>query len=203
MEKKKESVLKKLAKEWGIIAAVIATLYFTGLHTEVIGTMQRALLWTGLMDAEQPGVTSTEGPYLNETDYNLRLENADGQQVSLKQFRGKVLFINIWASWCAPCIAEMPTIENLYEKVKDNPNIRFLMISQDADPQKARTFIENKSFTLPYYFLKSNLPSSLQSAYIPATYVVSQEGQIVYEKEGIADYSSEAFRQWFSELAGC
>lgn len=202
MNQTKDSALKKFFKEWGLVAAILALLYVTGLHTQVIGTMQRAVLWTGIMDAEQPQMTSAEGPYLNQTDFNLLLENAEGQPVSLKKFRSKVLFINVWTTWCAPCIAEMPTIAELYQHVKDNPNIRFLMISQDEDLQKAREFMHDKGFNLPYYFPKSRLPADLQSAYIPATYVISQDGQIVYQKEGMADYSSESFRQWLQKLAG-
>lgn len=202
MSKTKDSTLKKFFKEWSVIAAVIAILYVTGLHTEVIGTMQRALLWTGIMDAEQPEMTSAAGPYLSRHDFNLLLEDAKGQSVSLKEFQGDILFINMWATWCAPCIAEMPTIENLYQQMKGNPNIQFLMISQDRDPQKAHDFMEDKGFNLPYYFPKSALPDNLQSAYIPATYVISKEGKIVYKKEGIADYSSDSFQNWLNELAG-
>src|SRR5699024_4996885 len=61
----KKSGLKRTLLEWGGIAAVIAILYVTGLHTVVLGTMQRALMWTGLFDAEGPEVTSTDGPMLS------------------------------------------------------------------------------------------------------------------------------------------
>lgn len=203
MSKPKESTSKRLFKEWGIIAAVIVTLYATGLHTELIGTMQRALLWTGIMDAEQPEMTSADGPRLTRQDFNFMLKDAEGQSVSLKKYRGDVLFINMWATWCAPCIAEMPTIEALYQKLNDNPNIHFLMISQDKNPQKAHDFMKDKGFSLPYYFPGSAVPVKLQSAYIPATYVISKEGKIVYKKEGIADYSSDSFRKWLNELTGC
>lgn len=192
----KKSGFKRTLMEWGGIAAVFAILYFTGLHTEVLGTMQRAMLWTGLFDAEAEEVTTTEGPMLTENAYNMPLTTPEGKQIRLSEFKGKVLFVNVWASWCPPCVAEMPTIETLYNSVSDNQEIKFLLISMDDKQKDAKDFMEGKDFPMPYYFPDSGMPSVFQSPYIPATYVVSKEGQIIYNHGGIADYSSDSFRNW-------
>jgi thiol-disulfide isomerase/thioredoxin len=196
-----KSGLKRTILEWLGIGAVLLMLYATGWHTEVIGTMQRALLWTGLLDAETQIADTTDGAFLSEATYNLSLRTNSGDQFSLQDFEGKVLFINIWASWCPPCIAEMPTIETLYSEVADQQDIAFLLISVDEDQDKATAFMEGREFPMPYYFADTGLPSIFQSSYIPATYVISKEGQIVYKKEGIADYSSASFRNWMIELS--
>lgn len=195
------SGFRRLLLEWGGIAAVIAVLYFTGLHTEVLGTMQRAVLWTGLFDAEAETVDATDGPMLSEAAYGTRLTTAGGESLRLGELRGKVLFVNIWASWCAPCVAEMPTIQTLYDRVSGNENIRFLLISTDQRQEAAVRFMEDKDFSMPYYFPASGLPAQLRSSYIPATYVISRQGQIIYRREGIADYSSDSFRRWLLEQA--
>lgn len=200
-KKNKKSGLKRALLEWGGIAAVIGILYMTGLHTEVLGTMQRAMLWTGLFDAEGHEVTTTDGPMLTASAYNMSLKTPEGDQLRLGDFKGKVLFVNIWASWCPPCVAEMPTIETLYNEVSDNKNIKFLLVSLDEKPQKATDFMERKEFSMSYYFPASGLPRVFQSPYIPSTYVVSKEGQIIYKQEGIADYSSDAFREWLINQA--
>ncbi|HLR32259.1 MAG TPA: TlpA disulfide reductase family protein [Fodinibius sp.] len=197
----KKSGLKRTLLEWGGIAAVIAILYVTGLHTVVLGTMQRALLWTGLFDAEGPEVTSTDGPMLSNADYQLQLTTPEGEQQMLQDFQGKVLFINVWASWCPPCVAEMPTIKTLYNEVSDNENIKFLLISLDEEPEKATHFMESRDFSMPYYFPTSGMPKVFHSPYIPSTYVVSKEGQIIYKQEGIADFSSDSFRDWLVKQA--
>ncbi|MCW9708687.1 TlpA family protein disulfide reductase [Fodinibius salsisoli] len=199
--KKSKTGLKRTILEWMGIGAVLIVLYATGLHTEVIGTMQRALLWTGLLDAETQTVNTTDGPLLSEATYNLPLTNSDGEELRLQHFKGKVLFINIWASWCPPCVAEMPTIESLYTAVQDHKNIAFLLISVDEDQSKATAFMEGKEFPMPYYFPDAGLPSIFQSPYIPATYVISKGGKLVYKKEGIADYSSASFRNWMIQLS--
>lgn len=192
----KKSGFKRTLMEWGGIAAVFAILYFTGLHTEVLGTMQRTMLWTGLFDAETEEVTTTDGPMLTENAYDMPLTTPEGKQIRLSDFKGNVLFVNVWASWCPPCVAEMPTIETLYNFVSKNENIKFLLISLDEKQKSAKDFMEGKDFSMPYYFPTSGMPRVFQSSYIPSTYVVSQKGQVIYKREGIADYSSEEFRKW-------
>lgn len=196
-----KSSWKRSVIEWTVIGSVAALLYFTGLHTEVIGTLQRAMLWTGFFDADTSNIATTEGPHLDSRDYNFALEDSDGTQISLGDLEGQVLFVNIWASWCPPCVAEMPTIETLYEAVGDHPKIKFILLSMDQNREKAVNFMQNKDFAMPYHFPRSRLPNKLQSQYLPTTYVISKDGQIVYKKEGIADYSSPNFAQWMRELA--
>lgn len=192
----KQTEFKRTLMEWGGIAAVFVTLYFTGLHTEVLGTMQRALLWTGLFDAEGQQVTTTNGPMLSKRDYQLQLVTPEGKQQTLKDFKGNLLFINVWASWCPPCVAEMPTIETLYKNVGSHDNIKFILLSMDKNSQKAVDFMESKEFPMPYYFPASGLPNEFRSQYLPTTYIISKEGQVIYKKEGIADYSSDSFKNW-------
>ncbi len=197
----KKSALKKSLIEWSIIGSVIGLLYITGLHTEVLGTMQRAMLWTGFFDADTTEIATTEGAKLSDSDYLFAMQTKDGKTASLSDFRGEVVFINVWASWCPPCVAEMPTIETLYENVAGQPKIRFILLSLDDDRPKAVDFMEDRDFSLPYYFPASALPEAFRSQYLPTTYVLSKEGQIVYKKEGIADYSSPNFARWLMGLA--
>lgn len=198
---KEQSTWKRTLTEWGVIGTVAAVIYFTGYHTEVIGTMQRAMLWTGFFNADTSEIATTDGPVLSAADYDFSMENANGKIISLNDFRGDVVFVNVWASWCPPCVAEMPTIETLRENVSSNDNIRFILLSLDEERQKAVEFMENKDFDLPYYFPASGLPDEFLSEYLPTTYVISKKGQVVYKQEGIADYSSANFAQWMRELA--
>lgn len=196
----KTSKLKKNLIEWVVIGGVIAILYFTGLHTQVLGTMQSAMLFTGFFDAK-PDVTQTDGPLLSNQDYHFTMETSKGEELILSEFEGSVTFVNVWASWCPPCIAEMPTIETLYRDLQDRENIRFILLSMDEERDRAVNFIEGKDFSLPYQFPESPLPVAMRSGVLPTTYVISKEGQIVYKKQGVADYSSPVFRDWLIELS--
>jgi thiol-disulfide isomerase/thioredoxin len=200
-QENKNTGWKRSLIEWGVIFAVGAMLYATGWHTEVLGTLQRGMLWTGLFDADTSQIDNIDGPMLSDRDFQFQMENTDGETISLSDFRGDVVFVNVWASWCPPCVAEMPTIETLYENVSQQENIRFILLSMDEERQKAIDFMEGKEFSMPYYFPAAGLPAEFRSQYLPTTYIISKEGQVIYKKEGIADYSSTNFAQWMVELA--
>ncbi len=200
-DQKKQSGWKRSLIEWGVIFAVGAILYATGWHTEVLGTLQRGMLWTGFFDADTSQIENIEGPFLSDSDYRFTMETTNGKTVSLNHYRGDVVFVNVWASWCPPCVAEMPTIQTLYKNVGGQENIRFILLSMDEQHQKAINFMERKEFPMPYYFPASSIPTQFRSQYLPTTYIISKEGQVVYKKEGIADYSSTNFAQWMIELA--
>ncbi|MCH2448509.1 MAG: TlpA family protein disulfide reductase [Gracilimonas sp.] len=145
--------------------------------------MWRVLLWAGLFNAEGTEVAEALCPMLSEQAYHLVLNTPEGEQLRLEQFKDNALFINIQAFWCPLCVVEMPTIQKLHVDVSKNDNIRFLMISLDENQEKARKFMEGKDFSIPYYFPVSGLPKIFQSPYIPSTFVISKERQVVYKQE--------------------
>ena len=93
---------KKEVKSWAAILAVFAFLYFTGLIPVIQGALQSVLLATGLMKP------SIEVPDLTDQKFDYRGQFTDfkGNTIDLQAYRGKTLFINLWASWCGPCRAE-------------------------------------------------------------------------------------------------
>ncbi len=185
----------KQAKEWGIIAAVFLILYLTGLHTQVAAFAQRVVLSTGLMTASELPVEER-----SEASYNFQLKSlTDGSTLNFEEYKGKVVFVNLWATWCAPCIAEMPSIQKLYDKV-DSDDIKFVMISLDNSESKARKFVAKKGFTFPTYAKPPSLPKVYQTASIPTTFVISKEGQIVSRKVGMANYDKKSFLNFLTKL---
>lgn len=188
---KKRRSFKRELIEWGCILGVIGILYFSGLHVPVIGNLQRVLLWTGLMtpDTELP-----ENQY-RAANYNIPLLSLDGTDSTLEEFEGKTIFLNFWATWCPPCIAEMPNIQALYKSVESD-SIQFVMVSLDEDHQKARNYLERKEYTFPVYFLNGRKPGTYSSSVVPTTYVISPDGKIVTERRGMADYNTSGFKEF-------
>lgn len=191
MEKKK----KRELIEWAVIVGVMVTLYLTGLHTEVIGTIQRGVLATGILSPSQPD----EIPVLKNTDYQFQLEDLQGNLSSFSDLKGKTVFVNLWATWCPPCIAEMPEIQSLYEDTSSE-KIVFVMISLDDDKEKPKKFISRKEYTFPVYTLVSGLPKVFHSQSIPTTFVISPEGKLVVQQYGMASYDTEGFREMLRNL---
>jgi thiol-disulfide isomerase/thioredoxin len=196
----KRTGVRRSIYEWVGIIVVAGALYLTGLHVEVIGTLQRVMLWTGIFNAKVD-VEMTDGPFLTDNDYNFTFTTSGGETVRLADYRGDVIFVNVWASWCPPCVAEMPTIEKLHNNLQEHQNIRFLMLTVDEEPERAVRFMEGRGFSMPYHFPLSQLPHALRGSVLPTTWVISREGQVVYRREGIADYSNRNFRNWMIGLS--
>lgn len=187
--------VKKELIEWGLILMVGIILYTTGTLGEVVGHAQEALLWTGIL---QPNIHEKSTPSAN---YDVPLISLDGERTTLDAFRGKVIFLNFWATWCPPCIAEMPFINKLYNQVGHNKNIVFVMISEDDNMQKARTFIKNKGFKFPVYMLAGPLPQEFRSDEIPTTFIISPQGKIVVHHKGMSNYDTSSFKTFLTKLA--
>lgn len=191
----KKSSLRKELIQWGIIFMIGAGLYATGYHTEVIGKVQSVLLYTGILQPD----TDASIMHGNRADYNMPLLTLDGERTSLSEFEGKTIFMNLWATWCPPCIAEMPNIQRLYDDI-DNENIVFVMASLDQDAQKAWDFVERKGFTFPVYSVLAK-PRVYDSSVVPTTYVISPQGDIVMEHQGMAKYDTDDFKQFLTAVS--
>lgn len=189
--------IKKEIREWGVFIAIIGVLYFTGLYTEVAAFAQRVVLTSGLITPN----TEIEDTIKGKLDYNFKLIDFEGNIIPMDNFKNKVIFINEWATWCAPCIAEMPSIQNLYNEIGDNENIVFVMLSMEENKKKIEKFINKKGFTFPVYGVASELPDVLKSSSIPTTFVVSKSGEIISKKVGMAKYDTEKFKAFLLEEA--
>jgi len=178
--------------EWVVLISAFGILYITGLHTEVLGQLQRAILATGIISP------SVEEQSEIVADYNLRLMDSDGNMLDISTLKGKTIFMNYWATWCPPCIAEMPNINQLHADIKNE--VEFLMISLDDEPKKAIEFVKKKEYGFPIYFLASPKPSVYSSNAIPSTYVISPDGKIVVSHSGMAKYNSDSFKEYILSL---
>jgi thiol-disulfide isomerase/thioredoxin len=114
------------------------------------------------------------------------LVDCNNKPVSLSAFKGKVVFINNWASWCPPCIAEMPSIQQLKTKLKSE-DIVFVMVSFDENHDKATAFMKKKGYDFDIYYPGNKYPYATES--IPATFVLDKTGKVVIEHTGMADYA--------------
>ncbi|SMO63858.1 TlpA family protein disulfide reductase [Gracilimonas mengyeensis] len=191
----KKTALKKELIQWAVILLVAAGLYATGYHAEVIGRLQSVLLYTGILQPD----TDASIVHGQTADYNMPLLTLDGDRTSLAEFEGKTIFLNFWATWCPPCIAEMPNIQSLYEKVHSK-DIVFVMASLDEEPQKARDFVARKGFTFPVYSVLSK-PRSYDSSVVPTTYVIAPDGSIMMEHQGMAKYDTKEFTEFLKAIS--
>lgn len=128
---------------------------------------------------------------------DLPVTTANGQALSLASFRGKKVFVNLWATWCGPCREEIPSIQRLQAKV-DSSKTAFVMLSLDDNFEQAVKYASNNKMTLPVYAAAAALPSLFQVQGIPVTYVFNEDGELIYRKDGAFNYDTP----YFTDLLG-
>ncbi|UGU15034.1 TlpA family protein disulfide reductase [Sinomicrobium kalidii] len=133
----------------------------------------------------------------NIGNYNWNLRSLEGEVYDFNTARDKVVLINFWASWCPPCIAEMPDMQRLYKQYGNK--MVFLFVTGE-EPEKVKTFLKEKNWALPVYFPVSKVPEKLFSESIPATWVIDKEGNIVIRKKGTANWDSAKVKNILDRL---
>src|SRR5688500_8809908 len=148
VKNQKVTTILKALKPWLAVAALLIILRYTGAISGISFLTQSALFETGLMDY-RPNESETAAASF---DYDFVLKDLKGNLVDVTQFKDKVIFLNLWATWCGPCRVEMPSIQNLYETV-DKEEVVFIMLSLDSDETqpKISKYLEDKGFSFPVY----------------------------------------------------
>ena len=181
---------------WLFVVFIASMLIFPGVKAGAI----RGLMTVGFFQPKIPvteentGTSKTAGP-------SLFLSDIKGQTLDLADLKGKVLFINFWATWCPPCIAEMPSIESLYSKFKNNKEVVFLMIDADNNPVKSIDFMKKNGWTLPVFFPAGNIYGDYFTGTLPTTVIIDKNGVITFKHSGTADYSNPKFENYLEELS--
>ena len=185
------TVLKPLA--WGVVVFV---LYLSGALQQLGSFAQTAVIHSGLVNASAAGNSKT--PF----DYNFTLKDLSGKKMEFKDLQGKVIFLNLWATWCGPCRSEMAAIQKLYEGI-DKDKVSFVMLSLDKDEhvEKVKAYISSRSFTFPVYMPSGYLAEHLQVPSIPTTFVISKEGIVDLKEVGMKNYNTAKFKKYLENLA--
>ena len=123
-------------------------------------------------------------------DYDWRLKNADWDFFNFERSKGKVVFINFWATWKLPSEAELKGVEALYEDYGDRVDF-YIITNEEREP--VERFMRRTGYAFPVTYLivgdKAALPYE-----VPSTYLIDRDGRIVIEREGIADWDSKRVR---------
>lgn len=145
-------------------------------------------------DIPKAGEKSVPAPQMQVQDIN-------GKVTDLQQLKGKVVFINFWATWCPPCLAELPSINALYQKVKNNPDIVFLAVDVDNNLQKSTQFLHNKGYSFNVFGGSAvQVTDRLYENGIPTTLVIDKKGNIVFNHFNRANYNDDKFLQFMLGL---
>ena len=117
----------------------------------------------------------------------------------MEEFRGKVIFFNQWATWCMPCVMEMPSIDRLYRSV-DPQEVAFVIVTSE-DAGTVRDFVDGKEWGMPIYVV-DEVPDDLVNEIIPYTMIVHPEGRIAFAHQGAGNYDTDSAREFLNALTG-
>lgn len=176
-----------------IFIVLIVGMLFPSSRMFIISNFQRITMWG-------PSELSNEKQVqLADEAYNWQLQDSQGNQHVLAEFKGKVIFINLWATWCPPCVAEMPSIDELYAHYKDNPNIVFLLVTNEKRGT-IDEFLIKRNFNFPIYSSLTRNPQEFFSETIPATFVVDKNGRVVMKEQRAKKWHGESTIEFLDKL---
>ncbi|WP_018613978.1 TlpA family protein disulfide reductase [Segetibacter koreensis] len=158
--------------------------------------VMQQLLSTGVFNAD----IKKEGMANASSNTTFSFTNAQGVEASTASLKGKVVFVNFWASWCPPCRAEMPSLNELYKKLKDDNRFFFLFMNEDDDKMKAKQYLDKNRFNIPLFSRSGYVPTEIFSGTLPTTIVLNKEGKIVLQHTGMAGYNTDEFIRQLKEL---
>jgi peroxiredoxin len=186
---KMESPAPPQRRSWGVTLLWLAPVVFL-LAVVLYGIVTRP-----------PAAPDEPAPQVGQLMPDFTLPDLQGKKVQLSALRGKVVFINIWATWCPPCIEEMPTMQRLYSQLHDR-GLEILAISIDAlGAQVVGPFMQQYQLTFPALLDPAGSIERLyQTGGVPESFVVDKQGRLVEKVVGPRDWAHPQVIVMFERL---
>jgi peroxiredoxin len=147
---------------------------------------------------EELGIQRLEGTQAPD----FTLEEINGQTLSLSDFKGKVVFLNFWATWCHPCKAEMPAMEQLYRRFKKR-GLVVVAVNHYEKKGKVMRFIDEGGYTFPVPLDREGAVSrKYRVSFLPVTFIIDRAGKLAGQVVGMRQWDSASAFKFFEELVG-
>lgn len=131
------------------------------------------------------------------SNYFWDLRDNNGKVFHFEDARGKIILVNFWATWCPPCIAEMPSLHDLYSTYKDK--VEFVFVTND-ERTVINKFLSKNDYTFKVYHPVNQYPDAFDVSSIPRTFLIDKKGRIIIDKTGAANWNSETVRKTIDAL---
>lgn len=173
----------------------------------VLGFAAAAILSTTLLSAGAVSAFEMQkfAPWTDAHTPTLVLKDLQGQPRNLRDFKGRVVIVNFWATWCGPCVAEMPSLQKLRERINAGaaePRIEVLAVNMAESPAKVKAFVQRLGVTFPVLLDgDEDAKDAWKVRFVPATFIVGADGRIRYSYFGDADWASDEIVARISAIA--
>jgi peroxiredoxin len=182
----------------GMAAGVAATLILLIVAAAGLAFAYPSLRKAAIAETEK----NLEAPPLPGTvqaDFNWQLTALDGTSLSLESLEGDVIFVTFWSPECPYCVAEMGSIQGLYEIIAED-GVRFVCATSDKYRAGVETFAEEYAVTVPLYTYEGGAPEVYKHRVTPAAFIIGRDGRIAWKHEGAAKWDDEVMVQYLRGL---
>ena len=132
---------------------------------------------------------------------NLVFKNYENKEISFLNFKGKVLLVNFWATWCAPCVKEMPSLDRLKSKINGNFDVIAVSVDRDGNEKVNEFFKENKINNLEKYFdIKNSLAKELDLFGLPTSFFIDKNGNLIGFYQGDMEWDNNTVIEFINHL---
>jgi peroxiredoxin len=193
--------MKKKTSFKFILPAIILLIMFTGVELHLFYNGFFAI--AGSRDQELERLFSNIGilkiPHISQP-VEIQLKDVFGNTVSLSDFRGKIVFLNFWATWCPPCVIEMPSMQKLHRRFKDKNFVMVAINSQETDAQVKSFFNKYKLSFTALLDSSAEVGAWFDVNAFPTTFVLDKKGRIIGRALGPREWDSQASVALFDYL---
>ena len=188
---KERSILQKAGDI--LFWVLIILLLIPGPRKAIMTTLNRAVLHVKAPRA----ISEEKRDQLTDLDYNWILAWGKNEPYYFSNLRDKVVIVNFWATWCPPCVAEMPELQSLYMKYGDR--VAFVLVSSE-EQEVVEAFMEKNKYLMPVFYMATQPPKALAFSGYPTTFIIARDGSIVSRKTGAVNWDSRATHRILDEL---
>ncbi|WP_336297174.1 TlpA family protein disulfide reductase [Sphingomonas sp. 7/4-4] len=180
------------------IALLLLAASLTGGCDRQSGQPQQANATNAAVEAAPAALDKVDRSHKGEAAPSFAFTDQKGRKVTLADFHGKPVLLNLWATWCAPCVKEMPTLDAL--AVREGDKLQVLTVSQDFEAAKVAPFFEKAKFRKLQPWHDPETAFSLQlGVNLPTTILYDSSGREVWRRQGDTDWTGDAAAKLIGE----
>mgnify|MGYP000219774570 CR=1 FL=1 len=181
-----------LKKNWLtlLLAAFLVSIF---VFPDFKAFIQRQILMKPSLEKVENEVT------FSAQELNLPLKGINVPDANLADFQGKIVFLNFWGTWCPPCRAEFPSVQQLYNTKKDQ--IQFVLIAMQDQEENIRKFLVENHYTTPVYIATGPISEKMLPQVFPTTFLIGKNGRILKKEEGASDWNSASVHQFLDSIS--
>ena len=176
--------------------------FFTGILTAIVLGIIGSVAFVKYAESTiADRLTAPELPKELKENFDFRYSTLTGETKYVSGLKGKVVFVNFWGTWCIPCVAEMPTIQKLYDSYRNDTDVVFVIASRLDNAAQIKAFAAKHNYTLPFYIISDkDIPASMNFNQYPTTFIYAKDGSVAMKHVNASDWADTSVISFINKL---